>query len=546
GPPAGTLVGRLSAADDRDGSVYFSLVTGTGSDDNSGFTISGSRLLTTRTFDYALKPTLSVRVRASDAGGLFSETVLTIDLIDVGEATDIDGNKYRTVRIGDQEWFADNLKVTKYSNGDPIPSYSTPESWQNSNSGARTVYNYDPAVINTYGRLYNWYASADARGVCPSGWVVPGNQEWFDLKNTLGDFEGMKLRENTGWGGDNGTNESGFSARASGRTDPSGNFCCATGEGVWWSSSTESGIANFPNPETIMVGSRFLLYATSQGLERNKAERYFGFSVRCVRDLSVNNIAPYGITLSSRKFMEGQPSGKLVGKLSALNDKDGTVYFKLVPGSGSDDNAGFSIIGDKLFTNVSFSYDAKPVLSVRVRASDAGGLFTEKTFTISLIDVNEITDIEGNRYRTVRIGSQEWMADNLKTSKYSNGDPIPSIADPGLWRSLTYGASSVYNNDPTLGQLYGKLYNGYAMSDIRGVCPSGWQVPTADDWGVLTTYLGDFGGTKLRDTRFGNGTNETGFSGLPGGYKEPSDTGYGNIGAFGHWWVSSETTNNAK
>jgi uncharacterized protein (TIGR02145 family) len=147
-----------------------------------------------------------------------------------------------------------------------------------------------------------------------------------------------------------------------------------------------------------------------------------------------------------------------------------------------------------------------------------------------------VTDIEGNVYRTITIGGQTWMAENLKTSKYNNSTSIPQVTDSAVWRGLTNGAYCYYNNDIELvGIVYGKIYNGYAV--VTGnLCPFGWHVPTTNDWDAMIKYLGgkEVAGGKLKETGTAHwtapntgATNATGFSALPGG-------GRGYSGSFGN------------
>jgi uncharacterized protein (TIGR02145 family) len=164
-----------------------------------------------------------------------------------------------------------------------------------------------------------------------------------------------------------------------------------------------------------------------------------------------------------------------------------------------------------------------------------------------------MTDQQGNVYKTIVIGTQEWMAENLNTSIYRNGDAIPTNLDNATWQSTTSGAWAYYNNDASYACPYGKLYNWYACVDARQLCPVGWHVPTDAEWSVLTSYLGgeDVAGGKMKTTGTieaatglwyvpnQSATNSSGFSGAPGGTRD-SDGSYYGIGAFGGWWSSSE------
>ena len=163
-----------------------------------------------------------------------------------------------------------------------------------------------------------------------------------------------------------------------------------------------------------------------------------------------------------------------------------------------------------------------------------------------------ITDVDGNSYKTVYIGLQQWMAENLKVSKYNDGSTIPNVTGINEWLNLTSGAWSYYNNDAVNNVKYGKLYNWYAVSKTtngnKNVCPQGWHVSTDIEWAILTDYLGglNIAGGKLKEAGLLNwsnpnkdATNSSLFTGLPGGYRD-NGGGFGNVGNYGHWWSISE------
>ena len=165
-----------------------------------------------------------------------------------------------------------------------------------------------------------------------------------------------------------------------------------------------------------------------------------------------------------------------------------------------------------------------------------------------------MTDQEGNVYKTIVIGTQEWMAENLNTSIYRNGDAIPTNLDNATWQNTTSGAWAYYNNDASYACPYGKLYNWYTCVDARQLCPTGWHVPTDAEWTVLTNYLGgeDVAGGKMKTTGTieaatglwyspnAGATNSSGFSGAPGGGHFNDFGGYSDFGLIGFWWSSSE------
>jgi len=208
-----------------------------------------------------------------------------------GTVTDIDGNVYQTVTIGSQVWMAENLKVTHYRNGDPIPHVTDSGVWSGLTSGAYCEYNNDVNNVTTYGRLYNWYAVDDSRNIAPEGWHVPTDEEWKQLEMYLGmsqaqadasgwrgTDEGGKLKATgtTHWSSPNtgATNESGFSALPGGGRYLNGYFDTMGYLASFWS-STESG--------SYGAWGRHLSFSHSQ-VYRSDYSKRDGFSVRCVRD----------------------------------------------------------------------------------------------------------------------------------------------------------------------------------------------------------------------------------------------------------------------
>jgi uncharacterized protein (TIGR02145 family) len=161
-----------------------------------------------------------------------------------------------------------------------------------------------------------------------------------------------------------------------------------------------------------------------------------------------------------------------------------------------------------------------------------------------------VADIEGQIYQTVLIGSQFWMAENLRTASYANGDPIANVTDNTAWAQLSTGAWCHYENNTVNDAIYGKLYNCYPTVDPRGLCPVGWHVPTDAEWTVLRDYLGGelVAGGKMKSTTGWDApntgaTNESGFSGLPGGGRY-YDGAFNYIGDDGIWWSSTEYNTN--
>ena len=208
------------------------------------------------------------------------------------EISDIDGNIYITIKIGNQWWMAENLRVSRYSNGDSIPNVSEDSLWLNLKSGAYCFYyNYDWDGY-TYGNLYNWYAVNDNRSLAPEGWHIPTDEEWKELEVTLGMSQseadgfgcrgidtGGKLKEegNNHWQHPNvgATNSTDFTALATGIRMPNGSFLLRRYMTVFWTST--------PLYNDLTAYYRHLNHDTSGVYRRGELKEY-GFSVRCVKD----------------------------------------------------------------------------------------------------------------------------------------------------------------------------------------------------------------------------------------------------------------------
>jgi uncharacterized protein (TIGR02145 family) len=209
-----------------------------------------------------------------------AQILLLQNYINTLPVTDIDGNTYLPVTICNQTWTKSNLNVSHYRNGDEIPQVTDPTQWANLTTGAWCYYNNDPANGAIYGKLYNWYAVNDPRGLAPQGWHIPTNAEWTTLTNCLGGLTvaGGKMKEvgTVHWNSPNtnATNLSGFNGLPGGNRGNDGNHYFLNGYGNWWSSSLQS--TNNP-------WSRALAYNNAIVGVNNLGSNY-GFSVRCVKD----------------------------------------------------------------------------------------------------------------------------------------------------------------------------------------------------------------------------------------------------------------------
>lgn len=163
------------------------------------------------------------------------------------------------------------------------------------------------------------------------------------------------------------------------------------------------------------------------------------------------------------------------------------------------------------------------------------------------LEPGTVVDIDGNVYHTVTIGTQVWMLENLKVTHYRNGDDIPVVTDNAAWQGLATGAYCEYENDGGNVADYGRLYNWYAVDDSRGIAPFGWHVPSDAEWQTLVEYVGNFGdaGYRLRETGTTHweepndeATNESGFTALPGGYRNNYGYYYG-LHNTTYFWAST-------
>jgi uncharacterized protein (TIGR02145 family) len=168
---------------------------------------------------------------------------------------------------------------------------------------------------------------------------------------------------------------------------------------------------------------------------------------------------------------------------------------------------------------------------------------------VSFNTVSRLTDIDGNVYKTVIIGEQIWMAENLKTTKYNDGTAIPLITDGPTWSTYNKGAYCFYANDTNNQIIYGNLYNWYAVIDNRNLCPSGWHVPTMNDVNNLRIYLGgeSIAGGKLKEVGTTNwvspntgATNESGFSALPSGNRNYYGNFDNSLGRSTGFWTTQD------
>ncbi len=223
--------------------------------------------------------------------------------------------------------------------------------------------------------------------------------------------------------------------------------------------------------------------------------------------------------------------------------------FKLERQSGSDSYSLLVTLGANETSYSDKAAEENTTYSYRIFAFNAALDVSEYSNEVSstTFEALTVTDFDGNVYPTVSIGTQVWMAENLKTTKLNNGTVIPVVSNDSEWNKLTTPGLSWYDNLPNNGDTYGALYNWYTV-ETSNLCPSGWHVPTVVEWTTLTDYLGgeNVAGGKLKESGIQHwitpntlGTNEFGFTALPGGDRD-SHGSYNFIGKSGRWWTSTE------
>ena len=221
--------------------------------------------------------------------------------------------------------------------------------------------------------------------------------------------------------------------------------------------------------------------------------------------------------------------------------RSGTLETTIISSTASDGTYSWSI---PTGLTASSSYKVKIIDTANSSLYD----YSDDNFTISSgAPTGTCTDSDGITYETIILGSQVWMAENLKTTHYNNGEPISTG-----WPSYD-GAYAVYDNDPSNAETYGNLYNWYAVDDSRGVCPEGFHMPSDDEWQILIDYLGGYSvaGGKMKETGTAHwnspntgATNESGFTALPGGYRSSSSGYYSDMGDYGSFWSSTAINSN--
>jgi uncharacterized protein (TIGR02145 family) len=472
-----------------------------------------------------------------------SDKTVNFDFI---PCTDGDNNNYPVVIIGTQVWMAENLKTIRYNNGDLIQT-TTPATKSVLNE-MEPIYQWSQGGnennAKTFGRLYTWY-SIEGNTVCPAGWHIPTDSEWAALTDYLGglDLAGIKLKEMglMHWTNPNSgaIDEIGFAALPGGYRYSTGGFGGLGSDGIWWS------LTEGNNND-----------AWTQGMSNNSGSVYgcyngkrSAYSVRCVQGevkvlpVIISNTVT-NITISTATA-GGNIRSDGCAPITARGVCWGTSPNPTIADNKTTDGTGAGVFTSSitgLTPNTSYHLRAYATNSV---GTSYGNDLIFKSYTGTL------TDIDGNVYYTVTIGTQVWTAENLKTSHCNDGTLITKLSVIPDWEEFS---TPGYWIDA---KIYGYFYNWWAVNPGK-LCPTGWHVPSDPEWKALEMYLGM---TQLQADSLGSrgtnqgiqlkstsgwlsgvkGTNASGFSALAGGmyfpwgFVEPEGDG-----KYGVWWTSTE------
>jgi uncharacterized protein (TIGR02145 family) len=311
--------------------------------------------------------------------------------------------------------------------------------------------------------------------------------------------------------------------------------------------NTEKSLHIYPNPMTEYSIIEFT--TTSTGISTLEL-----FDITGKKMVTSQNILP-----------PGNHSFKISGLNRGINilriySQDYSYVGQLVSNSSTNSKLTVTYLGNSAITNqlgnlksvsleTEVPYNPGDLLLFNGISGDFSTIVVDSPTQSGEITFNFVpcTDANGNNYSVVQIGSQTWMAENLKTTKYQNGDQIPNITNNTVWSNLTTGAYCDYNNDETNSETYGHLYNWYAASDSRNVAPKGWHVPAGKEWETLANYLGtdSLKGEKLKETGISHwdspnadATNETGFTGRAGGLRNYNGP-FSYMGKVCYWWSAT-------
>lgn len=361
----------------------------------------------------------------------------------------------------------------------------------------------------------------------------------------------------TGWQNPNlgATNESGFSGLAAGiRLDNDGSFFGFGHTSYWWSSTSfnsSTAVARILNNNDSVLG--FIQF-----------DNQAGFSVRCIKDSTTTTVGNLPTIITTQvngiTHISATSGGNITSDGGFPLTSRGVVWSTSPEPNVSLSTKTNNGVGIGSFSSSLSNLSPNTTYYVRAYATNNMGTGYGKDVSFSTTSSIDglscpesptVKDIDNNSYNTVKIGNQCWMRENLKVSKYRNGEAIPTGLNNADWLNTRNGAYAIYDNSNVNEAIYGKLYNWYAVRDSRGLCPNGWHAPTDAEWTTLTNFLGgkveaggkmkSMGTTYWQSPNTG-ATNESGFSTLPGGFRK-SDGNFIYNRSYAIFWSATEDDN---
>ncbi len=464
-----------------------------------------------------------------------------------------DGQTYNTVQIGTQCWMAENLNIGTMINGS--------EEMTDNSVIEKYCYDNNTANCDEYGGLYQWnemmqYTTiAGVRGICPSGWYLPTDEEWTTLTDFLGgeSVAGGKMKEagTVHWSSPNAgaTNESGFTCLPGGNRNPDHSFSYLTLYTNFWLSSEYSGSNAW---------IRGLHYNSSIVSPYNYT-KFSGFSVRCLKDPANQ---PPEIPSTPNPEDEAVNQSTDIDLSWTCIDPEGDpltydIYFgaNATPPQIATGQTGTTYDPGTLQGNTEYFW--KIIAHDNQSNTTEGPVwsFTTETWVCD----NPFTDSrDGQIYNTIIIGTQCWMAENLNSGTMITG--TTGMSDNAVIEKYCYENNSA--NCDEYGGLYqwNEIMQYTSTEGVQGICPTGWYIPTDDEWKILegnvdsqypvgdpvwdnTDWRGLDAGLNLKSTTGWNGTDLYGFSALPGGFRG-YDGNFSNMSSFALFWSSTEDINN--
>jgi uncharacterized protein (TIGR02145 family) len=561
------------------------------------------------------------------------------------------------------EWTFENLNVSHFNNGDSIYEARTNEEWIRSNNEKRPAWCYynNEEGYNGEGKLYNYYALSDPRGLVRDGYVIPSLEDYQNLINLLGGkfLAGRKMKAVVLWGEELRENEEfmgGFAAKVTGYRNEHGIFMGG------FPSNAENGETSYTGFWTsTQNGSNATVVYLQQNSDETKvltnSDKGNGWSVRFMKKKSEND--PYFVSLPLIAEIQLKRDQFILNEFQSKKDEESILNFfcnQLKEETNNPslktnevDYLNFYELYHRIWDNLKLvkngfypyyrAYKPYPDISgimgeggqpyelIKVgytnnienyqefddgtiyKGSMANGIFNgegilisgeyylyglpqgakyQGTFKDGEFIKGKIIYPNGNIYegecqyyqpngqgkltltngqvqqgkfengefikpfqcKTAKIGNQVWMAENLKVIKFRNGDPIPEANSKQQWAYAARNAQPAWcyvEGDPTTSNKFGILYNWYAVNDSRGLAPEGWHIPSDYEWNEIADFLGgnEIAGIKMKSKEGWeggfNGSNSSGFNGLPGGFC--AGEYYRTTGAGGYWWSSTELDN---